>query len=1539
MGDTLSSCHSARSSALQDENPYGGRLRQGDQKRWSTMSKRKSGSMLDNPKTMISAPEDIQPSPLFSRPGRPSNLDLLPPENPNAAHTVDLLPSFPSRSPQISSPESWTSQPGGDPSPSPSFSSANSNSNPPPKPPRLYVNTATAPLRKKRISGYFGNYENIPDLKSLQSTDVAPELSPMSRTYPRSSRYKAIESRDSRMLTDEFLFAQHRQILEIMRYLLIDRLNAPDVLHHLFRKGVITEQEKEIVLQEERKKTMNIFIVDELFTKGEAEFEAFKYILRLNEDHEALADILEVLETVFKTLEKHNPNKPLDPEVDSGTEADVDPLEEDPYELVGEVLRAHHSQPPALDAAHMHCDISYYDRETGEVLPIITLPTPPGYFPRLTSCDNPRASVALAREFTDMIEQNLQMDGCLTDSCESPEKYVPVISLDIYDQNLGDDGASVLASVLEKYGCVSELSIPKNCIDSDGMERLASALQVNKSLLKLDVRMNPMTNEAARAFSNALHKNTSLKSLNLTDTRISHDGCSDIVQNLVGNGTLRELDLGFNELDDGDCDHIAQLLGNRSALKKLRLRGNNIAFLGCRALSRSLERNTGLLVLDLSSNDIGDNAAFHIGTMLSRNTTLQFLNLEKCGFTKEAAGAIAQSLTENKTLLSLDLGMNHLGDSGAEALAAMLSHNSSLKTLCLNMCGIGKQGFLGLLEALDNNTCLSTLKLCFNEIGRSERRAPMSQLHPHDGGIQGNSAILDLVYDRLHSTLVYKRDLKLLLWGNKLDEKRYSKEVRFEKCRLRQGDQKRWSTMSKRKSGSMLDNPKTMISAPDDIQPSPLFSRPGRPSNLDLLPPENPNAAHTVDLLPSFPSRSPQISSPESWTSQPGGDPSPSPSFSSATSNSNPPPKPPRLYVNTATAPLRKKRISGYFGNYENIPDLKSLQSTDVAPELSPMSRTYPRSSRYKAIESRDSRMLTDEFLFAQHRQILEIMRYLLIDRLNAPDVLHHLFRKGVITEQEKEIVLQEERKKTMNIFIVDELFTKGEAEFEAFKYILRLNEDHEALADILEVLETVFKTLEKHNPNKPLDPEVDSGTEADVDPLEEDPYELVGEVLRAHHSQPPALDAAHMHCDISYYDRETGEVLPIITLPTPPGYFPRLTSCDNPRASVALAREFTDMIEQNLQMDGCLTDSCESPEKYVPVISLDIYDQNLGDDGASVLASVLEKYGCVSELSIPKNCIDSDGMERLASALQVNKCLLKLDVRMNPMTNEAARAFSNALHKNTSLKSLNLTDTRISHDGCSDIVQNLVGNGTLRELDLGFNELDDRDCDHIAQLLGNRSALKKLRLRGNNIAFLGCRALSRALERNTGLLVLDLSSNDIGDNAAFHIGTMLSRNTTLQFLNLEKCGFTKEAAGAIAQSLTENKTLLSLDLGMNHLGDSGAEALAAMLSHNNSLKTLCLNMCGIGKQGFLDLLEALDNNTCLSTLKLCFNEIGRSERRAPMSQLHPHDGGIQGNTAILDLVYDRLHSTLVYKRDLKLLLWGNKLDEKRYSKEVRFEK
>lgn len=410
-----------------------------------------------------------------------------------------------------------------------------------------------------------------------------------------------------------------------------------------------------------------------------------------------------------------------------------------------------------------------------------------------------------------------------------------------------------------------------------------------------------------------------------------------------------------------------------------------------------------------------------------------------------------------------------------------------------------------------------------------------------------------------------------------------------------------------------------------------------------------------------------------------------------------------------------------------------------------------------------------------------------------------------------------------------------------------------------------------------------------------------------------------------------------------------------------------------------------DTADRYVPMLSVRMYAQCLCEVRIRRLQRLMDTYPCIRDLSLVKTRLEDQAKVRLARAIEQNVGLYQLDLNLSTLGDDGAMFLASALRSNRHLRSLNLSSNELTSTACRLLVKGITCSRTLTELNLGFNDVGDRGSIALAEVLGNKCQLRKLKLRSNNITASGAIAIFTSLCKNSRLRLLDLSSNDVTDDALRALSDALIRNRTLTDLSIDNCGISKSGCQTLARPLKINTMLKSLSLSLNAIGDTGIRKLSEGIKHNRSLTEISLNMCEISNPGLWDLLDAIRYNSKMKTVKLCYNliDIGcnfkhdiRAFRngeaasstnnaisKVEKGRMKRHNNGVtsgisslverkscplvnrdaifgldsaffdnDGDTSVDDVssseLYLKLVEVLHWNSPLKVVLWGNRLDD-----------
>lgn len=595
----------------------------------------------------------------------------------------------------------------------------------------------------------------------------------------------------------------------------------------------------------------------------------------------------------------------------------------------------------------------------------------------------------------------------------------------------------------------------------------------------------------------------------------------------------------------------------------------------------------------------------------------------------------------------------------------------------------------------------------------------------------------------------------------------------------------------------------------------------------------------------------------------------------SAKIRQKPPPKPPRMKPSM----LDQSSISSdtLCSHREGSPGIISLRSVSVADS----SHSLDASLRYGGDLLTSSDEPTPTLTRKDHLQnILAQTRKFFMLKVELDDLVMNVNRKITNSKLNSITVGDEETKWNR---LVNLVLSEEKAGLMVLSDVLR-NRDHDRLADIMLVLSKLL----------------DIG-------LSKDSCESVSASLCSvcdYNQSNDSLDESISSCskfdvEIICIDSESGQVISLKNVPS------------GKRSS----RNRLSVEEKMLVKDNA--------DRYVPALAISIVNQCLCHQGMQQLADLLQRYSCIYELAIVKNHLNIHTIKQLFGRVGKMYDVSKLDLRLNNLDDECAEMLFGCLIGNTSLQVVNIASTGLTATGLTHLLSALGKSKTLTELDIGFNSIHNTGARSMSQVLSTNGELCKLRMKSNYITSDGAKWIFQALKKNSRLSILDISGNLFKDAGCQFISEALLCNRTLRELNLEGCCIGKPGCEYLARAMKTNTTLKYLDLSRNPLKDEGVEALSEGIKYNQVLDVLCLNMCEIANCGFAKLMDALQYNMTMTTLKLCYNLIGYPV--TVDTDKSPTNESVRVPT-VRD-IYERVCQILQTNKDLKVLLWGNRLD------------
>lgn len=152
-------------------------------------------------------------------------------------------------------------------------------------------------------------------------------------------------------------------------------------------------------------------------------------------------------------------------------------------------------------------------------------------------------------------------------------------SLQLWNNSLGAEGASLLARGVSNLSNLLVLSLGCNSIGSRGVKAIGPALTTSRSsvpvLQKLELTQNSLGDAGISALVPFLSKLTRLQSLKLNSNEVTDSGVRLLGPSLTKlNSCLRELDLSSNRFGALGTEALGEQLEQLSVLQQLHLNSN-----------------------------------------------------------------------------------------------------------------------------------------------------------------------------------------------------------------------------------------------------------------------------------------------------------------------------------------------------------------------------------------------------------------------------------------------------------------------------------------------------------------------------------------------------------------------------------------------------------------------------------------------------------------------------------------------------------------------------------------------------------------------------------------------------------------------------------------------------------------------------------------------------------------------------------------------------------------------------------------------------
>ena len=224
----------------------------------------------------------------------------------------------------------------------------------------------------------------------------------------------------------------------------------------------------------------------------------------------------------------------------------------------------------------------------------------------------------------------------------------PLEELHLCENNVDDEGISVLAEGLIKNGSLLTLDLRSNNISNLGAAFIQQVLVVNPKIIHLGLADNALGNAGVAALARGLrHSYCGLESLNVAGNGCEEEVAVSLASMLRYNKSLRELNLSFNPLGDEGVALIAKALCRNRYLKKIEMRKTGLTCVGAMAIGANLPRMVALRELILTRNQVCKRGSLALLEGLRNNVDLEYLLLEE-RMSRGIARDIARFIRLNK---------------------------------------------------------------------------------------------------------------------------------------------------------------------------------------------------------------------------------------------------------------------------------------------------------------------------------------------------------------------------------------------------------------------------------------------------------------------------------------------------------------------------------------------------------------------------------------------------------------------------------------------------------------------------------------------------------------------------------------------------------------------------------------------------------------------------------------------------------------------------------------------------------------------------
>jgi Ran GTPase-activating protein (RanGAP) involved in mRNA processing and transport len=187
--------------------------------------------------------------------------------------------------------------------------------------------------------------------------------------------------------------------------------------------------------------------------------------------------------------------------------------------------------------------------------------------------------------------------------------------IDLYDNDVGDGGALLIAAAMRSSSTLRHLELRENGIGTHGALALAAALPHAISLTKLDINENPIGDDGVAAIARAAV--TRLQTLLVVNCCCGVRGGLALADCVARSRVLRVLDASESTVVDSVIDAYAAAMAQTRTLAGLCLEGSGVTDAHAVMLAAAVSQCASLRTLSLNANGIGDDGAVALAAAMT----------------------------------------------------------------------------------------------------------------------------------------------------------------------------------------------------------------------------------------------------------------------------------------------------------------------------------------------------------------------------------------------------------------------------------------------------------------------------------------------------------------------------------------------------------------------------------------------------------------------------------------------------------------------------------------------------------------------------------------------------------------------------------------------------------------------------------------------------------------------------------------------------------------------------------------------------------